>query len=200
MFEDDVIHGETVTRMLLEDRGSAPFYFRHPYTHTGKTREIRDSFESFLSQRGYRVAPFTVENSDWVFEVAYVKALNSGDDALAARVRSAYLDYNEAMFGYYEQRSRELLGYEVRQILIIHANEINAATLGEMLARLRSRGYSFVSLEEALEDPAYQLEDGYIGPYGPSWLHRWALGMGGENRVRDEPKPPEFVQEIYRNR
>lgn len=199
-FEDDVIRGETVTRRLLKQRNQALRFFRHPYTHTGRTREIRESFENFLSQRGYRVAPFTVENSDWIFDTAYRMALVSGDDDLAERVRAAYLDYTEAMFGYYEQRSRELLKREVAQIIVIHANEINAAVMDEFLARLRRRGYDFVSLEDALEDPAYQLEEGFFGAYGPSWLHRWALGMGRENRVRDEPDPPKFIMDIYEAR
>ena len=199
-FEDDVIRGEAVTRPLLEERKQAMRFFRHPYTHTGRTREIRDAFESFLSQRGYRVAPFTVENSDWMFDVAYRKALVSGDEELAGRVRVAYLDYTEAMFGYYERRSRELLEREVAQIIVIHANEINAAVMEEFLSRLRRRGYAFVSLEAALEDPAYELEDGFTGAYGPSWLHRWALGMGRENRVQDEPDPPKFITDIYEAR
>jgi peptidoglycan/xylan/chitin deacetylase (PgdA/CDA1 family) len=57
--QDAVVRGETVTRWLLEKRGRTLKWFRHPYTHTGTTREIKDAFEAFLSGRGYTVAPFT---------------------------------------------------------------------------------------------------------------------------------------------
>ena len=33
----------------------------------------------------------------------------------------------------------------------------------DLLAMFRRRGYTFVSLEHALGDPAYQLPDGYVG-------------------------------------
>lgn len=43
---------------------------------------------------------------------------------------------------------------------------------------LHRRGYRFVSLAEALADPAYEVPDRYEGPRGPSWLQRWAITMG----------------------
>ena len=48
----------------------------------------------------------------------------------------------------------ELFGYEVPQILSIHCNELNATTLRDSVARLRARGYAFITLDEAMKDPA----------------------------------------------
>lgn len=101
------------------------------------------------------------------------------------------------MFDYFERRSREVLGYEVAQILLLHANDINAASMDEMVGLLKRRGYKFISLDEALTDRAYQLEDGYIGRMGLSWIHRWALGMGKKNDIRNEPDPPKFILDLY---
>ncbi len=52
-----------------------------------------------------------------------------------------------------------------------------------------------LTLEEALRDPAYQTEDGYVGRFGFSWFHRWRMGLGLPNRLRDEPDPPRWVPE-----
>jgi hypothetical protein len=59
---------------------------------------------------------------------------------------------------------------------------------------LAARGYRFVSLEEALRDPAYTSTDRFTGGAGISWLHRWALTRGGTSRVLpDEPRTPDWV-------
>jgi hypothetical protein len=67
-----------------------------------------------------------------------------------------------------------------------------------MLGRLEARGYAFVSLEEALRDPAYGTPDTYIGTNGPSWLHRWRTGLGLPSRLRDEPDLPAWAYQAYR--
>ena len=199
-FEDDVVRGEAVTRRLLEERGQSIRYFRHPYNRTGRTREIRDEFVAFLQQRGYVVAPFTVEHADYMFNTVYVRARQKGDDALAARVRRAYVAHLDTAFDHLERLSREVLGYEPPQIFLLHVNEINAAAMEEMIARLRARGYRFVSLNEALEHRAYRLKDGYAGRAGVSWLHRWAVGLGQPNRFREDPDPPKFIIDLYNAR
>ena len=61
----------------------------------------------------------------------------------------------------------------------------------------RRRGYRFVSLEEALRDPAYSHADGYEGRYGPSWLHRWAMAeKKPETFYAGEPEVPKWVMQL----
>jgi hypothetical protein len=59
---------------------------------------------------------------------------------------------------------------------------------------LRQRGYAIVALSEALSDPAYALSDGYTGPRGLSWIHRWGLPQGFV--VAEEPREPEWVNKM----
>lgn len=191
-----MIRGEVVTRRLLEARGLRLVYFRNPFNHTGATAAVRGEFAAFLKLRGYVPAPFTIEHSDWAFNRVYEHAIEQGDAALARRVSAAYLDHLEIAFDYVERRSRELLGREPAQVLLLHANEINTEDLDQMLGKLDRRGYRFVSLDDALRDPAYGLKDGYAGPAGISWLHRWAIGMSRPNDVKNEPDPPKFVLEL----
>src|SRR5437762_549375 len=143
-FEDEVIRGEVVTRQLMQEKGLNKLYFRYPYNHTGATPEAKESFQRFLQSRGYEIAPFTVENEDYIFAAVYRKAKQKKDEALVQRIRAAYLDHLDTKFEYYEQRSRMLLGREVKQIFLIHVNEINADSIDEMIQRLKRRGYSFI--------------------------------------------------------
>ena len=157
----------------------------------GETRAKKDSIEAFLRHRGYVVAPVTVDSDEWVFAAAYARAHERRDEATRARLRETYLAWFEAVVAHYEGWSREVLGYEPPQILLLHANLLNADAFGDLAAIFRRRGYRFVSLGEALSDPAYGRPDLYVGRYGSSWLHRWARGDGRE--VRWEPGAPDWV-------
>lgn len=197
-FTDDILRGERITRRLMEARGQQPHYFRHPYTRTGPTAEAKAALEKFLAEHGYRVAPFTVENADYIFNVVYLRALASGDDALAARVRAAYLDFTDSVFDFFERQAVDLFERDIRQVLLIHVNTLNADCLDELLGRLERRGYRFVTLAHALEDAAYASPDTYVGIRGLSWLHRWEVSRGRPLRLNEEPDPPEFILRLYR--
>jgi peptidoglycan/xylan/chitin deacetylase (PgdA/CDA1 family) len=197
-FQDEVIRGETVTRMLLTGAGKKLRYFRHPFLQTGPTLEVRATFEGFLKERGYTVAPVTVDNSDWMFNSVYTNAGTRGDKELMKRVGEAYVTYMDAVFDFHERASLALFNRPVRHTLLLHANELNADHFGEVCKVLRRRGYSFVTLEEALKDAAYAEPDKFAGPPGVSWLYRWDFTRGKKQiNWREEPPVPEFVRKIY---
>lgn len=195
-YQADVLRGETVTRPLVEEAGQTLRYFRHPFLHTGRSMGARDSLLAFLTAHGYTVAPVTIDNAEWIFARAYSNALNDGDAGLAERVADAYLRYMDATFAFFERQEQEFLGRTMRHVLLLHANRLNADTFDRLAALIRARGYRFVTLDEALEDPAYALPDAYDGPSGISWLHRWALTAGLDDPFfRDHPRAPAFVTE-----
>ena len=193
-FEEDVIRGEEVTKQLLAQKGLLLRYFRHPTLNTGPNLESKRAFEKFLAARGYAVAPVTVDNSEWILARVYAEARAKGDRALMKRVSDSYAPYLEEMFAFYEKLSADVLGYEVRQVLLVHANALNADHFDDVVKMLRRRGYRFISLEEALKDPAYSLPDEYTGPVGISWLQRWMITKGSE--MRPEPSLPETMKEF----
>lgn len=177
-FEDDVIQGETVTRLLLAQRKMKLRYFRHPYLDTGRDLSTRREVEAFLVARGYRIAPITVDAWDWMFGRVYEDARKRGDTAGQQEIVKAYLSYSDAVLAYDEQLSRELVGYEPRQILLLHGNWLEADHIGELLELMRKRGYRFITLEDALSDQAYSLPDTYVGEEGTGWLDHWAITRG----------------------
>jgi peptidoglycan/xylan/chitin deacetylase (PgdA/CDA1 family) len=195
VFTNDVLLGETVTRRLLAARGKKPAYFRHPFLHTGRSLETKRSLEKFLAEKGYRVAPVSVDNYDYMFAAAYDRAGARGDTAGRQKISAEYLEYMHAVVGYYEQQSIKIVGREIAQILLLHANALNATVFDGLAAMLKSRGYRFVSLSEALKDPAYQSRDEYIGPAGITWLHRWVLTEGdGGSILAGEPAVPVWIE------
>lgn len=188
----DTLRGEVVTKRLLAERGKTLRYFRHPTLNTGKDLAAKAAFEKFLARHGYTVAPVTIDNSEWLFASEYAKARQRGDAATMKKVADAYVPYMEEVFAFYERLSRDTLGYEVKQTLLVHANALNAEHFGAVVKMLKRRGYQFITLDEALTDKAYSLPDTYTGPVGISWLQRWAISKGGQ--MRPEPELPPVMK------
>ena len=155
-FGDEVMKGEVIMRPLVERRGRKFEWFRYPFLHSGMSEEIHQGIMDFLAQRGYRVAPVTVDYADYTFAGVFRNQLRGGNAEVAAKIKDAYLNQVDVGFEYAEKTSIELFGYELPQILLIHCNELNSLTLRDSITRLRKRGYEFITLDEAMKDPAYR--------------------------------------------
>jgi peptidoglycan/xylan/chitin deacetylase (PgdA/CDA1 family) len=177
-WEDDVIQGESVTRMLLAQHKMKLRYFRHPYLDTGRDLQTRRQAEAFLTERGYRIAPITLDGWDWMFAGLYEDAKKRNDTALEQKIASEYLSHHDAAIAYAEQLSAKTVGHEPKQILLLHASNLEADHIGELLDLLRKRGYRFITLEDALSDTAYSLPDTYVGEEGAGWIEHWAITQG----------------------
>jgi len=177
-WEDDVIQGESVTSLLLAEHKMKMRYFRHPYLDTGRDLETRREAEAFLVARGYRIAPITLDAWDWAYAGVYEDAKKRGDTAAQDELAKSYLAHSDAEFAYAEQLSKQIVGYEPKQIILLHANQLEADHIGELLDLFRKRGYRFITLEDALGDPAYSLPDTYVGEEGTGWLEHWAISQG----------------------
>lgn len=194
-YEDEIIRGEVITRRLMEPRNPYQLYFRHPFTHTGDTAAKKQSVEGFLATRGYKVAPFTIENSDYIFNRPYAKARRSGDDAIMQRLAQTYLDFTFAETAFEETIAAQLFGHDIPQTLLIHSNDITADNLDKMLTAFEGRGYRFITLAQAMADDAYRTQDG-VTKAGPTWLWRWMKSKGMNLNFRDEPDPPAWVTDL----
>jgi peptidoglycan/xylan/chitin deacetylase (PgdA/CDA1 family) len=201
-FEQEILDGERQLRPLLAKHGQTPRWFRHPYLRAGRTAGQKADVAAFLDAHGYRIAPVTVDNGEWVWAFAYANVMASPTDPAARaaqlqRLRSGYVPYMLNKLDYYEAQSIQLLGYALPQVWLMHANELNADCFAELVAATRRRGYRFVTLDDAMRDPAYSHADGYEGRYGPSWLHRWAMA---ENKPKSfyagEPQVPQWVMQL----
>jgi peptidoglycan/xylan/chitin deacetylase (PgdA/CDA1 family) len=193
-FEADVAAARHVIDPLVTALGGSVRYFRYPQLHTGDDQRVKRDVADYLSGLGYVNAPVTIDSQEWVFAAAYDRALAAGDSAAARCVADAYLPFMERVVAFFEQRAREVVGREPSQVLLIHANLLNAETFDGLAGMFEARGYAFVTLEEALRDPAYGRADTYVGPRGLSWIHRWAADVGLE--PREEPREPSWIAEL----
>ena len=190
-FQADVLRGERVTRALLRERGKTLRFFRHPFLHVGADLKTRRAFETFLANHGYTVAPVTIDNDEYVYAAAYASALRRGDRAAAARVAEDYLRYVDDVFSFFENVSRRTVGREIAQVLLLHANTLNADRFGAVADLIVRRGYRFVTLEKALQDPAYRRPDDFVGAPGNSWFSHWEVTAA--RSAIPTPAPPDWI-------
>lgn len=185
----DIVAGEPLLRDVLSARGRALRYYRHPFLLTGPTPEVKQALSEFLDRQGYVAAPVTIDNADYQYAALY------NDARYRERVRREYVPYMESVTAFFEARAVDVVGREFPQILLLHANQLNADQMPALLDMFEERGYTFVSLEQALADEAYRLPDSYVGRGGFSWIHRWARTKGLP--PQGEPEPPAWVQEAW---
>lgn len=190
--EAAVLKGETLLRPLTSARGAPLRYYRHPFTQTGRDEAEKQAFERFLGEHGYQVAPFTIEHDDYLFACAFDR-MASGTER--ERLTGEYLDHLRRAVGTYESMSQQLFGRQIAQVLLIHANRLNAASLGRTLGALREMGYRFIPLDEALADEAYRSPELASKRFGPSWLTRWARQRGAKLSVYGHADPSGWAAE-----
>src|SRR5688500_11943012 len=165
-YQADLLKGESVTRELLGRKGAKLRFFRHPYLQTGRSMELKSQFDAFLKRHGYIIAPITYDNADYIFSRAYDIAFDKGDPELMKKVGEAYVPYMEAKLEYWERQSMKLLGREMSQTLLIHANFINSDYLDDLAAMFKRRGYKIVPLAESLKDEANEWPTPTLGRAG----------------------------------
>jgi peptidoglycan/xylan/chitin deacetylase (PgdA/CDA1 family) len=196
-YEEDIIRGESVLKMLMSEYDRELRYFRHPCLFTGPTEEYRSELNRFLDEHGYTVAPVTIDNSEWLIGAVYERARRDGNGGLADSLAATYVPHIEAVMEHYERMSMEFLGYEPPQIFLMHANELNAEYFDDLIEMLQARGYEFITLDEALKDSAYSLPEA-PNKRGVSWMHRWREAKGLE--YDPEPDAPEWVMKLYQEK
>jgi peptidoglycan/xylan/chitin deacetylase (PgdA/CDA1 family) len=194
VFESEVVIGERTIRELLAAQGKTPRWFRHPFLHVGRRITARDSIENFLKQHGYIVAPVTIDNGEWIFSAAFDKAYKLNDTAAVHQWGTEYIAYMHRKLKYWEGFSQKLFGRNIQHVLLIHSNRINSFYFHDLCRMIREEGYSFVSLDSALQDPAYQTPDTYTGGWGISWLDHWAMTQQKpKSFYADEPRVPQEI-------
>ena len=191
--EVEIARGESGFGQLMREVGKKPEFFRFPMNHTGDTKAKHDVIATFLSQRGYQLATCTIDNSDYLFNDAYVRILATHDDRAAQNLRLEYLAYTSVEIDYYAGLNKQVFGYEPPQVMLVHDNRLNADLIEQVLALFEKKQYRFVSLGVAQADAAYQTPDTYISKYGPMWGYRWAKEWNVKVNGSLEPDPPKWV-------
>jgi len=197
LYSEDIVKAEPVLKSLLKSKNKTLRYFRHTYLYVGDTKEKADSLEKFLASRKYIAVPVTINTEDYLFALAYKRAVEKKDNKLSKRIGIDYINYMEAKLIYYENQSVRLFNRDISQILLIHASKLNSDYMNELAAVYVKHNYSFVSIDDALKDNAYKTKITVFGKWGLSWIDQWALSQGKNvDFFKDNPQTPEYIKEL----
>ncbi len=151
-------------------------YLRFPQLHEGNDERKRKDVLKALDRGNYRIAHVSVKTADALFNRPFIE--NETDSAKIAKLKQLYLAHIGKALDYAESQSQKVFGRNIAHVLQLHAGIATATFLPDLIAVLRERGYSLVPMPEALEDPAYQTEENYVGPLGLSFIDRVAATKG----------------------
>jgi len=148
-------------------------WFRFPFLWRGEGGDRRGATMGALAEAGYTVSPVTVDTHDWMFE--FVHRRSTGDGATPdelATLGDRYVQNTAEAVAEARAISREKLGREAAQIMLLHVNRVTAEQLPRILDDLAREGVVVVPLSEAMADPLYQQPDAWDGAGGRPWLAR----------------------------
>lgn len=160
------------TDRVIAEWLDGPRYYRFPYLREGPTEAAMDKATRILSDLGYVNVPVTIDNDEWRFNAEYVDALEAGDTGAAQKIAKAYLRHMQERTIHFQTLARMHFGRDVKHILLLHMNRINADHLGALLGWYKARGWTFISVDEALTDPIFTAPDLYAGDKGLSQIER----------------------------
>jgi len=193
-YSKDIIKGEYILKKILRSKGKLLQYFRHPFLHVGNNKTKADSLAQFLIANGYKVAPVTIDNDDYLFAVAYKRAKEKNNTDLAIQIGKDYIIYMEKKVRYFEKQAKNLFGRDINQILLLHSSLLNSDYVDSLAVMFRKNNYEFISMDKALKDKVYTTKVTVFGDKGISWIDRWALSLGKKGDFfKDEPATPEYI-------
>lgn len=130
---------------------SEPKYFRYPYLATGKG-EKKEKVMHYLADHHYQVAPITIDSQDFLFNKKLTAvSKEEREDYLLNELKPNYLNYIWQQTLKAQEHNRKSGNPERAQILLIHANLLNAYSLVDIINLYREHGFTFVPLDKALQ-------------------------------------------------
>ena len=128
-------------------------WFRYPYLNESPDRESRDAVRRGLAERGLRNGYVTVDTWDWALVDLVRKAKEQGRPIDMRALRDLYLEVELSAVETYDRIAREALGRSPAHLLLLHENDLAALFAPDLIAALRSRGWTIISPDEAFADP-----------------------------------------------
>lgn len=153
-FEAEVTRNEPVLATSMKDEDW--HWFRYPFLAEGDTAEKRDAILTFLLQHGYRIAGVTISFGDYLWNEPYARCRAKDDTKLIALLESSYLTAAEKSIPYYRSMAKSLFGHDIPYVLLMHVGTLDAEMLPRLLDLYRSKGFEFVTLDDAERDPFYR--------------------------------------------
>jgi len=157
--EDTLKNEETLKKYAAYPDGSPQKqswkYLRFPFLGEGETAEKRKEAKAWLTSQGYQIAEVTMSWGDYAWNEAYARCMNVHNDIAIKRLHDTYLAAARQNLWAERVESYNAFGHDIPHVLLMHLGAFDSVMFGEVVAQMRADGYKFISLPQALMDPAY---------------------------------------------
>ncbi len=175
-------------------------WFRYPYLHEGRTRQVRDSVRKFLVNNGFSNGYVTVNTFDWYLNKLFQTTVRQGREIDYDLLRDVYVDIIWSGILFYDSLAVRTLGRSPKHVLLLHENDLAALFIDALVERIRTEGWYVIGISEAYADPiadeipdvlmngqgrvaAIAAERGYKGPLrheseDTAWLDAYLDSVG----------------------
>jgi peptidoglycan/xylan/chitin deacetylase (PgdA/CDA1 family) len=155
-YEEDT--EKNVSLLALQMKDADWKWFRYPFLAEGDTAAKKMGFRVYLAEHGYRIAGVTASFADYEWNEPYARCSAKGDRRAIRWLEKSYLAAADEDIGYRRAMSQQLYGREIPYVLLMHIGALDARMAPRLFKLYQSRGFSFVTLEEAEKDPFYKYD------------------------------------------
>jgi peptidoglycan/xylan/chitin deacetylase (PgdA/CDA1 family) len=163
-YEANILRDEPLLRKLSPN--SDWHWFRFPFLEEGNSVEKREQLRSWLTQHGYRIAEVSMDFQDYNWNEPYARCAAKHDQAAIESLHNSYLDAADEAIRVYRQVAQTLYQRDVPYVLLLHVGAFDARMLPDLIGLFRSRGFAFVTLQQAMADPIYSFDPKVPSPSG----------------------------------
>ena len=155
-YESNIQRNESLLRRV--DPHGGWHWFRYPFLEEGNTIEKREAVRGWLEEHDYRIAEVSMDFQDYLWSDVYARCVVKHDEPAIRSLHDSYLASADESIRVYRELSQKLYGHDVPYVLLMHIGAFDARMLPELLGLFRSRGFVFVTLQQAMSDPSYNFD------------------------------------------
>ena len=171
-FEANIAKNEPIVQQYMPNADW--HFFRYPFLHEGDTAEKHRAIRDYLTEHGYTDASVSLDFEDYLWNNPYARCSVQHDTAAIAWLRKSYLETADQYIQVFRDSSKQLYGHDIPYVLLLHIGAFDAQMLPQLIDLFRSRGFTFIPLQQALADPAYH-HDPDIGYPGGGTLEEYEI-------------------------
>ena len=171
-------------------------WLRFPFLDEGDTVEKRRAVRAGLQQRGYRIAEVSMDFEDYAWNNPYARCAAKNDTVAVQWLHDSYLQVADQYIDTFRHLSQDLFHRDVPYVLLMHIGAFDAKMLPELIALYRKRGFTFVSMTQALADPGYAEDPDLGDKFGGSQLE--LLAEARHLKIKAPAKPYKRLDELCR--
>ena len=158
-------------------------WLRFPFLAEGDTPQKRADVRKYLAAHGYKIASVTMSFGDYMWNEPYARCIAKNDTAAIAQLESSYLEAASTDADFRRAMSKALYGHDIPYVLLMHVGAFDARMLPRLLKLYRDKGFTFISIQDAENDPFYASAIDPSLPDHPDSLE-------GAMQARGLPLPP----------